>query len=210
MSLSARVLAAAIALSIRLPGMHVHLHKLHGPPFDYAGLALAAFASWVGVPGPGEPVLVAAAILAAKHQLTLGGVLAVAFLAAMLGGVTGWAVGRRAGRALLTARGPLLRARRRALEHGDELFGRYPVLAIVLTPSFVAGVHRVGTVTYLLVNLVSAALWTAGLGVGAYLAGPTVLDVFADVGLVFSVVIGVLVAAVVGGAWVRRRRARTA
>ena len=53
--------------------LHIHLHhQFHGPPFDYVGLAVAAAASWIGVPGPGEPVLIAAGVLAAKHKLDLG------------------------------------------------------------------------------------------------------------------------------------------
>jgi len=43
---------------------HVHIHLLHhvkGPALDYLGIAVAAFLSWAGFPGPGEPVLIAAA-----------------------------------------------------------------------------------------------------------------------------------------------------
>src|SRR2546421_13103109 len=46
-------------LSLPVPAL-VHLafhHHFHGAPFDYLGLAAAAAASWLGVPGPGEPVL---------------------------------------------------------------------------------------------------------------------------------------------------------
>src|SRR5947209_13929236 len=91
--------------------VHLHLHFHHhfrGPPFDYGALALAAAASWVGVPGPGEPLLVAAGIFAARHQLDIGTVLVVAWVSAMLGGVCGWVVGLKAGRTVLTAPGPLL------------------------------------------------------------------------------------------------------
>jgi hypothetical protein len=70
--------------------IHLHLHHgFHGPPFDYAGLAAAAAASWFGLPGPGEPVLIAAGILAARHQLDIGSVVVIAFAAAAVGGAVG-------------------------------------------------------------------------------------------------------------------------
>jgi membrane protein DedA with SNARE-associated domain len=66
----------------------VHRH-LHGPAVDYVGLAAAAGASWAGVPGPGEPVLIAAAVYAARHRLDITEVLIVAFVARCWGIVAG-------------------------------------------------------------------------------------------------------------------------
>ena len=94
--------------AILILGLALH-HRFHGPPIDYAGLAAAAAASWIGVPGPGEPVLIAAGVLAARHKLDIGAVLAVAWLAATLGGIGGWLIGMKAGRGMLTTRGPLHR-----------------------------------------------------------------------------------------------------
>ncbi len=51
------------------------------------------------MPGPGEPVLIAAGVLASKHKLDLATVLVVAWVAATAGGILGWAVGLKAGRA---------------------------------------------------------------------------------------------------------------
>ncbi len=77
-----RLIRAALAVPVpALLHFHIH-HHFHGPPFDYATLAVAAAASWIGLPGPGEPILIAAGILAARHKLDIGSVLIVAFLAA--------------------------------------------------------------------------------------------------------------------------------
>src|SRR3954447_5018785 len=65
----------------------------HGLPVDYAGLGLAAGVGWVGVPGVGEAALIAAGVLAASGRLDLGEVVAVAFVAAAVGGVVGWLIG---------------------------------------------------------------------------------------------------------------------
>ena len=101
------------------------------------------------------------------------------------------------------------RLRLRALERGDEVFGRWPVAAILLTPSWVAGIHRVRAGVYLPTNAVGAALWAVAIGLGAYLIGPSVIDFVNDLGLVTGAALVVLVAV---GVWVefgrRRRRAR--
>ncbi len=186
----------------------LHRH-FHGPPIDYAGLAAAAAASWIGLPGPGEPLLIAAGVFAAKHRLDIGEVLLVAWLAATGGGMAGWLIGMKAGRVVLTTRGPFQRARLKALERGDEVFGRWPVLAILLTPSWVAGIHRVRPTIYTVTNTLSAAAWALGIGLGAYFIGPDVLEFANDLGWVTVVGLVLLVAA---GIWFevsrRRRRAR--
>lgn len=191
-----------------VPGLlHIHLHQhFHGPPFDYVGLAAAAFASWVGVPGPGEPLLLAAGVLAAKHQLSLPEVLVVAFAAAAAGGIVGWAVGWKAGRALATAPGPLRSLRIRTVERGEAIFARYPVVAIVMAPAFVSGIHRVRSSVYQVVNLVTAALWTVVIGVGGYLVGPPVLDALQDLGTGFTIVVVAVLAAIVVTEVTRRVR----
>jgi membrane protein DedA with SNARE-associated domain len=184
--------------------VHLH-HHFKGPPFDYAGLALAAGASWVGLPGPGEPLLIAAGILAADHKLDIGSVLLVAFGAAWAGGMLGWLVGLRVGRALLEAPGPLRSLRRRLLESGDRVFKRYVAIAVLLAPSFASGIYGVRARVYLLWNTFWAVVWTAGIGLGAYYAGPPIVDLVGDFGW-FSLGGLVVLALVVVAVTVRRRR----
>jgi membrane protein DedA with SNARE-associated domain len=185
---------------------HLHFHHFHGSPIDYVGLAAAAIASWVGVPGPGEPVLIATGVLAAKHHLDITGVLLVAWAAATLGGIAGWLLGMMFGRRLLTFPGPLRKLREGAVERGDRIFRSHPVLAIVLTPSWIAGIHHVRARVYLVTNVLSAAAWAAVIGLGAYYIGPSIVDFAGDLGLVTGIALGVLVVLVVGGEVLRRRR----
>lgn len=181
-------------------------HHFHGPPVDYLGLALASAASWVGVPGPGEPVLIAAGVFAGKHNLDIVSVLVVAWLGATGGGVVGWLAGMKAGRAVLTSRGPLAGMRATALARGDDIFRRYTIVAILLTPSWIAGIHRVRPAVFLPVNAAAAALWAGGIGIGAYYVGPTVVELVDDLGLVAGILLGVVIAAVVIAEVLRRRR----
>jgi membrane protein DedA with SNARE-associated domain len=190
-------------------GLHLHLlHHVHGPAIDYVGVALAAFASWVGVPGPGEPVLIAAGVFAARNKLDISPVVLVAWVGATCGGVIGWLAGMKAGRSVLTARGPLRAMRMKAVSRGEEVFKRMEVVAILVTPSWVAGINRAGTGLYLTLNVASAALWAVGIGLGAYYAGPVVLDLANDEGAVASVAVVLLVGAAVAAEIMRRRRRR--
>jgi membrane protein DedA with SNARE-associated domain len=187
--------------------LHIH-HSFHGPPIDYAGLAAASAASWIGVPGPGEPVLIAAGIFAARHELDLASVLLVAWAGAATGGIAGWAIGIKAGRALVTAPGPLLALRTAAVARGDEVFDRFPVVAILLTPSWIAGIHRVRSAVYMLTNAAGAAAWAVGIGLGAYFIGPPVVELVSDIGVATGVAFGLLVAAGITTGVLRRRRRR--
>jgi membrane protein DedA with SNARE-associated domain len=205
-----RIGTATKALLVFVLALHIH-HRVKGPAIDYVGLATASGASFFGLPGPGEPVLIAAAVFAAKHKLDIASVVVVAWLGATSGGILGWALGLKAGRRLLTTPGPLHNYRLRALERGDALFARHTFLAIFLTPSWMAGIHNVGTVTYNVINVAIAAVWASAIGVGAYYAGPPVVEAVDDLGTVTTVilfaVIGAALAAEIGR---RRRRARHA
>ena len=88
-----------------------------------------------------------------------------------MGGVAGWLIGMKAGRAVLPRRGPLDRMRTKALARGDEVFGRFAVIAIVLTPSWIAGIHHVRAAVYLTTNAAQRVLWAAGIGLGAFFVG---------------------------------------
>jgi membrane protein DedA with SNARE-associated domain len=184
-------------------------HRVEGPAVDYLGLAAAAAASWAGVPGPGEPVLIAAGVLAAKHKLDLSTVLLVAWAGATSGGIIGWAAGRRAGRRLLTARGPLHGLRLRAVERGERIFERYTVAAVLLTPSWIAGIHRVRSSVYQPTNALAAAVWAAGIGTASYLAGPAVIDVVNDFGTGTSVIVAAVVVGGLALELTRRHRLRS-
>jgi membrane protein DedA with SNARE-associated domain len=196
---------SALLLAPALVHAPLH-HRFHGPPFDYAGLAVAAAASWIGVPGPGEPVLVAAGLLAAHHRLDIASVVLVAFVAAAAGGVAGWLIGMNAGRRLLSAPGPLYRLRLRALDRGDEVFQRYVAIAVIVAPTWVAGIHRVRPAVYLPLNVAAAAVWAAGIGLGAYFAGPPIEDLASDLG--WAITVGIVLLVLVAVWFELRRRLR--
>jgi membrane protein DedA with SNARE-associated domain len=190
--------------------LHLHLHFLHhlkGQTIDYVGLAIAACASWIIGIGPGEPLVVAAGVFAAKHKLDLAPVIFWAWIGATVGGVIGWLLGMKLGRTVLTAPGPLRQLRLNSVAHGERLFRRREVAAILLTPPWVAGINRSPARVYLPINAVSAlVLWAAPLAIGAKLIGPPILDLVSDIGVILTVGLVVVIAAIVAAEIVRRRR----
>jgi membrane-associated protein len=182
-------------------------HHVRGPRGDYLGLAGAAVAGWAGLPGPGEAALVTAGVLASRHKLDIASVVAVAWLGATAGGIVGWLIGLKAGRAVVTARGPLRRLRLRIVDRGDRFFERYGALAVFFTPSWVAGVHGMRWTRYLPANAIAALAWALAVGLGSFAIGPSITDVLDDIGLVGTLILVALVAGAVAVAlWRRSRR----
>jgi membrane protein DedA with SNARE-associated domain len=181
-------------------------HHAHDSSADYVGVFLAAGASWVALPGPGEAALIAAGISAAHGRLDLAGVLAVAWAGACVGGTVGWIVGLKGGRGVLTAPGPLHQLRLALIARGDRFYARYGPIAVLFTPSWIAGIHAMRTSRFLPANAISALAWALSIGLGAYFVGPSITDIVADAGTAGGIVIGVLFALAV--VLVIRRRSR--
>lgn len=121
-------------------------------------------------------------------------VILIAAAGGFVGGVGGFLAGRHGGRSIFTAPGPLARARSRMLEHSEGVYLHYDTLAILITPGWAAGMHRVRWPKFLLLNLVSALLWSGTLSLGAYYLGKRITTEFSDeIGWVIGGVAGVLV-----------------
>ena len=178
-----------------------------GSGIGYVGVLVASGASWAaGLPGPGEAALIAAAIAAAHHHLDLTSIIAVAWLGAMVGGTAGWMVGRRGGRGVLTAPGPLFTLRLALTARGDRFYERYGMVAVLFTPSWVAGIHNMRWARFVPVNAVSALLWATAIGLGAYAIGPSIAEIAGDAGLAGG--LAVVAAIAIAGIVVLRRRLR--
>lgn len=188
-------------------GVHA-ARRLRGRPASYTAIAIAAFASWAGLPGPGEAALIAGGAFAARHRLDIVQVELYAFAGAVAGGMAGWALGWRFG-AFADRPGPLFRLRRRGLRAGERFYDRFGPLAVFFTPSWVAGIHRVSPVRFTIYNAASGAIWAALYGLTTYLAGPHIADFFRDIGGWASLAL-VLCAAAFGALTFLRRRRRMA
>ncbi len=190
-----------------LVGLAVLHHHAHDPAVDYLGVFLAAGASWIAIPGPGEAALIAAGISAAHGRLDLAAVLAVAWAGATAGGTGGWVLGILAGRGVLRATGPLHQWRLAMIARGERFYERYGPVAVLFTPSWAAGIHAMRPSRFLAFNALSALAWALAIGLGAYFVGPSITDVVADAGTVGSVILGALIALAV--VLVLKRRTRS-
>jgi membrane protein DedA with SNARE-associated domain len=188
-----------------IAALPIHIHP-KGPGIDYVGVLVASLASWAGLPGPGEAALVAAAISAGQHHLDIVAILLVAWIGATAGGMAGWIVGVRAGRGVMTAPGPLQRLRLAIIVKGDRFYERYGLVAVLLTPSWVAGIHNMRISRYGPINLASALVWALAWGLLAYFIGPSITDVLSDAGTARWFILAGAVASVAAIAVLRHRR----
>lgn len=200
--LAGRVPAVLMVLAV---ASRTH-HQFRGSSVGYVGIAAAAAAGWVGFPGIGEATLIASGILAASGKLDIGSVLAVAYVGAVLGGIAGWLIGLKGGRALVTAPGPLRGLRLKILSHGERFYERFGVVAVLFTPTWIAGVAKMRWTRFLPANLLSALLWALSVGLGAYVIGPAIEDVVTNFALGGSIVLGALIVVTAAGRVLRRRR----
>jgi membrane protein DedA with SNARE-associated domain len=179
----------------RILGIHIHPHlRPQGPALDYVALFLFAMLSGIGINGFGEVALLGAGVYVANHNLPIEPVLLIAWIGAMSGGIIGWVIGWQAGRRLLTAPGPLLHFRIKMLEHSEEVYYLHPSLAIVLTPSWAAGIEKVRWRPYAPLNALSALIWALPLGLGAYFLGSHITTEFSsEIGWVAAAIVVLLV-----------------
>ena len=147
-----------------------------GYPVIFALIAIET----MGIPVPGETALVTAAVVASRGRLEIEIVIVVAAAAAILGDNVGFAIGRKLGRRVLTAPGPLLRHRRRVIAVGEPFFDRHGPQAVFLgrwvtglriTAAWMAGVTRMSWPTFLFWNALGGIAWATSLGLLAYFVG---------------------------------------
>jgi membrane protein DedA with SNARE-associated domain len=169
----------------------------------------------LGVPAPGETVLLIGAVLAAQGHLDAPGVAIAGVLGAVLGDNIGYWVGRRWGRRLMATR-PLRRIydpRRLAVaerffeRHGwtAVFLGRFiAILRIFAGP--LAGLHHMPWRIFLVSNAAGAALWVAAVVTAGLLVGGSLDRLIGLVSKAGYIGLGAAVVVVVGFAVWRRRR----
>ncbi len=154
-----------------------HLLSAYG---YWAVLAFVGLES-LGIPVPGETMLIAAAIYAgATHQLWIPLVLVAAATGAILGDNLGFLIGHWGGYKLLLRYGRYVRlderkvklARYLFLKHGGKVvfFGRF-VSVLRTYAAFLAGTTRMPWRRFLAFNAGGGVVWTLVYGLGAYYFG---------------------------------------
>lgn len=182
----------------------------------YGYVAVAAFVALesLGVPLPGETVLVAAGAYAGRtHHLSVWAIFAFAAAAAILGDNIGYLIGAKGGYRLLRRWGGYLRIDEAKLKVGRYLFARHGGKLVFLGrfvsvlrtyAAFLAGTNRMPWRQFLVFNAAGGIAWAAIYSFVPYHAGDSLRRVSGtvDVGVVVAAA-----AAVVAGILVTRRHA---
>jgi len=183
--------------------------------YGYFAVLIVVAAENLGLPLPGETILVTAAIYAGTtHVLRLPLIILAASAGALAGSSAAFAIGRRYGDALVGRYGRYIRLDEAKMRLGRYLFMRYGG-AIVFLGRFVAflralagllaGVNRMTTGRFLVYNGLGAALWASLFGVSGYLFGERLEHASRWI----NVASGVLVISAVAAAFMFVRRNQT-
>src|SRR5208283_3656461 len=170
----------------------------------------------VGIPFPGETVLIVASVIAGtKHDLNIASVILTAASASIIGRMIGYVIGREFGYWLLLRYGGYLRITEGRIKLGQYLFLRHggkiiliaqflPVLRSIA--GMLAGANRMPWPHFMLTNIIGAVLWATFYGLLAYLLGRQVEG--AAGWMVFVLGLAVLIFIVVAAIFVGRHEAQ--
>ena len=170
----------------------------------------------MGIPSPGETALVLAAILASQGKLHIWLVIVIGVASAIIGDNIGYLLGRRFGRDVLLAPGPIYNRRIRAVRYGDGFFERHGPKAVFIgrwialvrfATAWLAGINRMPFKLFFFWNALGGITWGVTYGLAGYFGGHAAAHVLAQAGIVGLAIMGVTVVT----AWlVIRRRERRA
>ena len=147
----------------------------------YVAVGLFILIESLGVPFPGETILITASVLAGTtHELNIAGVIVAAIGGAIVGDNIGFAIGWFGGYPLLRRFGRYIRIDEPKIKVGRYLFltqggkvvffGRF--VSILRTyAAFLAGTNRMHWLHFVAANAGGAICWATLWGVAAYLLG---------------------------------------
>ena len=143
--------------------------------YGYAAVFATNLVEGFGIPAPGQTLLIAASVLAARDQLSLPDILVAAATGALLGNTVGWAIGRWGGHRVLVRIAVASRlARIEALfarwGRGVVLIGRF-LDGVRQVHAIVAGAFQMRLTSFLLWSTLGTVAWTGTWGLGAYFLG---------------------------------------
>jgi membrane protein DedA with SNARE-associated domain len=169
----------------------------------------------MGIPSPGETALVLAAILASQGKLQIWLVLVIGITSAIMGDNIGYVLGRKFGRAVVEAPGPLHGRRMLLIRAGDRFFDRHGGKAVFLArwvalvrvaAAWLAGINHMPYKEFFLWNAFGGITWGITFGLVGYYGGHAAAHVLGQIGIVGAIVFGVML--VVGLILLRRRERR--
>jgi membrane protein DedA with SNARE-associated domain len=160
------------------------------------------FLESIGLPLPGEAILVSAAIFAGTtHNLSIALVLVSAVVGAILGSIIGFWIGDRYGYPLLLRYGSYIGLTETRIKIAQYLFRRQGVVVVLVARfvavlrsvvGFIAGANRMPFVRFIIANSAGAIVWALFYGLGAYFLGKGIEEFARPIAITLTV-IGVVV-----------------
>jgi membrane-associated protein len=149
--------------------------------YGLGAVALILLLENLGLPLPGETVLLLAGFLAAsQHHFTLASIIATGVVSTTVGSLLGYLVGHHGGRPLLERYQRSLHISDATLDKGESLFARYGPVAIILG-RFVAGLRifagplagvlRMRWESFLFFSFLGSILWVGAVSSAAFFFG---------------------------------------
>ena len=176
----------------------------------YLAVAFFVGIESLGVPFPGETMLITAAVFAATGHLSIVGVILAAIIGAVVGDNIGFGIGWYGGYPILRRYGKYVRLDQAKLKvgryifmrHGAKVvfFGRF-VSVLRTYAAFLAGTNHMRWRRFLVANALGAIVWATLYGVGAYLASATIAKLNTPVAIALGVIAVVVI--VLAGFFVR-------
>jgi membrane protein DedA with SNARE-associated domain len=176
----------------------------------YLAVAFFVAIESLGVPFPGETMLITAAVFAATGHLSIFGVILAATIGAVVGDNIGFGIGWYGGYPILRRYGKYVRLDQAKLKvgryifmrHGAKVvfFGRF-VSVLRTYAAFLAGTNHMRWRRFLVANALGAIVWATLYGVGAYLASATIAKLNTPVAIALGVIAVVVI--VLAGFFVR-------
>jgi membrane protein DedA with SNARE-associated domain len=171
----------------------------------------------MGIPSPGETALVAAAVLASQGKLQIWLVIVIGVASAIVGDNIGYLLGRRIGRDVFVARGPLRGHRVRAVEAGQRFFERHGPKTVFLgrwialirfATAWLAGINHMRFPIFFFYNALGALTWGTTYGLVGYFGGKAAAHVLSRLGVAGAVLLVLFAVGWLVRGRVRDRRAR--
>jgi membrane protein DedA with SNARE-associated domain len=195
-------------------GEHELLHLLS--VYGYLAVLLFVAIESVGIPVPGETMLLTAAVYAGTtHRLSIAFVIMAAAAGAIVGDNLGYWLGREGGYRLVHRYGRYVRLDERRLKLGQYLFhkhggkvvffGRF-VSVLRAFAAFLAGVNRMGWRRFFVFNATGGVTWALLYGLGGFLLGGEIHRLSKTASIVLGAI--AVLALVAGFVFLRRNEAR--
>jgi membrane protein DedA with SNARE-associated domain len=182
----------------------LHLHHLIAR-YGYAIVALFVGGESVGIPVPGETVLLTAAAFAGRGHLSIIGVIVASASGIIAGGSGGYWIGHSAGQIVVVRYGRWAGITPERLDHTRQFFSRYGARAVMvgrfipivrILASIVAGISDMPFARFSVYNAIAGIIWSALFGVLGFEFArdlPRLEDRVGQVGLIALIVFGVVV-----------------